>query len=526
MQEGIIFRFLLVYKMKMTMKRILLFILAIGLFMTGCKDFLDMPPKNVKVIYTTEDVKEAMSLFLVGTTKSNAGGYSPKSLDNLVYYGGGRIIYPFSRYVNICAAMASDDVEMLGFVNENMSSPARGGSTYAREFSEIRNWESYRFANQTWKAAFLAVGYLNNVLNDLSKVPDYDKTEHERISGEARVIRAYYLFRLNALFAPYDNNNYGIPMTLDAEVTSGSSRWKQTDIYKTLIHELTEVLEYETVPKVSWNIFYNERIIKAILAQIYQYKAESCAGEPDDWSKAETYAREARDGARIENTVDEQKELNYAPADKAYYTLDKPHLFALLRIAHPGDGGNNYAPWGIPSDPQQKVNPELFAMYDAEDIRVSVFFKVVNNSPCWVKLQSRGSVDVCSESHPLFRFSDLLLIEAEAKARQNDPEALSLLNEFKSSKIPGYAGYQGNDVLDEILRERRKEFALEEQMRWLDMKRLGVSVSREALDDDNKVQVYTLEANDYRYALPIPEESELMYNNISQNPGWPASKED
>ena len=274
MQEGIIFRFLLVYKMKMTMKRILLFILAIGLFMTGCKDFLDMPPKNVKVIYTTEDVKEAMSLFLVGTTKSNAGGYSPKSLDNLVYYGGGRIIYPFSRYVNICAAMASDDVEMLGFVNENMSSPARGGSTYAREFSEIRNWESYRFANQTWKAAFLAVGYLNNVLNDLSKVPDYDKTEHERISGEARVIRAYYLFRLNALFAPYDNNNYGIPMTLDAEVTSGSSRWKQTDIYKTLIHELTEVLEYETVPKVSWNIFYNERIIKAILAQSYYKKVE------------------------------------------------------------------------------------------------------------------------------------------------------------------------------------------------------------------------------------------------------------
>lgn len=506
------------------MRKILLFVAVVGLFMSGCKDFLNMPPKNVKVIYTTEDVKEAMSLFLVGTTKSNAGGYNQMTNYNLVYYGGGRIIYPFSRYVNNCAAMASDDIEMLGFVNESTSSPNRGGYTYSNEFNEIRNWESYRFANQVWKTVFLAVGYLNNVLLDLSRVPDYDKTEYERISGEARVIRAYYLFRLNALFAPYDKNEYGIPMTFDAEATSGSSRWKQTDLYKTLIQELTEVLEYETVPKDSWNIFYNERIIKAILAQIYQFKAESCAGEPDDWNKAATYAKEARRDSPIESTVEEQKELNYAPADKDYYTLDKPHMFALLRIAHPGDGGNNYAPWGHPSDPQQKVTPELFEMYDASDIRVQVFFSVVNDSPYWVKLQSTGNVDVCSETHPLFRFSDLLLIEAEAKARKDDPEALTLLNEFKSSKIPGYGGYAGNDVLGEILRERRKEFALEEQMRWLDMKRLGVSVTREALDDDKMSRFYTLEANDYRYALPIPEESELMYNNISQNPGWVEKK--
>ncbi|MFR5657405.1 MAG: RagB/SusD family nutrient uptake outer membrane protein [Butyricimonas faecihominis] len=279
------------------------------------------------------------------------------------------------------------------------------------------------------------------------------------------------------------------------------------------------------MPKDSWNIF-NERIINAILAQIYQFKAESCAGEADDWSKAEYYAKEARGDSRVENTVEEQKELNYAPAQDDYFTLDKPHPFALLRIAHPGDGGNNYAPWGLPNDPQQKVTPELFAMYDETDIRVPVFFNTVNDIPYWIKLRSDGSVDVCSESHPLFRISDLLLIEAEALARQGKSDALVLLNEFKSSKIPGYAGYSGSDVLEEILRERRKEFALEEQMRWLDMKRLGVSVTREALDDDNEPKIYKLEANDYRYALPIPEELELMYNNIPQNPGWLEKKND
>ena len=137
-----------------------------------------------------------------------------------------------------------------------------------------------------------------------------------------------------------------------------------------------------------------------------------------------------------------------------------------------------------------------------------------------MKLQSDGSVDVANESHILFRYADLLLIEAEAKARQNDLEAINLLNEFKASKIPGYAGYSGNDVLGEILKERRKEFGLEELMRWIDMKRLGVTVTREATGDNNYVQVYTLEANDYRYTLPIPVEEELLHHNIPQNPGW------
>ena len=103
----------------------------------------------------------------------------------------------------------------------------------------------------------------------------------------------------------------------------------------------------------------------------------------------------------------------------------------------------------------------------------------------------------------------------------NEEGARMLLDEFKRSKIPGYMGDFDGDVLAEILKERRKEFILEEQMRWLDMKRLGVSVSREASDDESLgLKVYTLDANDYRYTLPIPLDSELQYNNIQQNPGW------
>lgn len=500
------------------MRKILL--LGVVIFLcASCKDFLNMPPKNTKVVYTTEDVKHAMSLFLVGMTKSNAATGTANSLSTVVYFGGGRVQYPFSRYINVCAAMCSDDIDFVGFINENQDRPDRGGYAWSDEYNEIKNWEGYSFAAEAWKVAYNSVGYLNMVLKDLSNVPDYDKTEYERIAGEARVIRAYYLLRINQLFAPYDNNDFGIPINFDPEDISGHARLKQTEVYKILLGELDDVLNYETEPKASWNIFYNKKVICAILAQAYQFKAGSCAAEEDDWSNAEYYAHEARDGKRVENTVEEQKELNYVPESSV---VEKPHPFALLRIAHPGDGYNGYSPWGTTTLPQQKPNDELYRMYDANDIRLQVFFKMVSGFPYYVKLQSSGDVDDCNETHTLFRMADLLLTEAEAKARQNDIDgARSLLNDFKSSKIPGYGGYVGGDVLDEILRERRKEFVLEEQIRWLDMKRLGISVSREAIDEEtNAVHSYSLESNDYRYALPLPSDYELQYNNILQNPGW------
>ena len=54
------------------------------------------------------------------------------------------------------------------------------------------------------------------------------------------------------------------------------------------------------------------------------------------------------------------------------------------------------------------------------------------------------------------------------------------------------------------------------------MKRLGLKIERKGLDlDDKSVHTFTLESDDYRYTLPIPNDAELLYNNnIEQNPGW------
>lgn len=498
------------------MKRNILFLFAVVFLCGACKDFLDMPPKNTKVVYTIDDVREAMSTLLFATTSSSY--YTSGTISNPVRFNSDYVQYPFSRRMNVSSILYTNDLDMTNFLFADFANPTRGGQTFSKEYAETKNWEGYKFPEELWKNVFVVVGYINMVMKDLENVPDYDKTIGERISGEARVMRAYYLLRLNQLFAPFDKNEYGIPFNFDADVVQGGKRWKQTDLYAKLIKEITDVLEYETVPEESWNIFFNKRIMYGILAQTYLFKAESCAGEADDWSKAEYYAKAARNGERVENTVEEQFELTTVPFARG---VTKPHKFALLRFALYSSAGNDYAPWGRPEQLLvQRPSEELYGLYDENDIRREVYFQEIDGKIYVIRWQATNSHSA-NDMHALFRFSDLMLIEAEALARQGKDGALELLNEFKSSKIPGYAGYTGSDIIGEILKERRKEFAYEEQMNWLDMKRTGAKVTRQVKDEaTNEIVSYTLESDDYRYTFPIPADSELIYNNIPQNPGW------
>ena len=96
-----------------------------------------------------------------------------------------------------------------------------------------------------------------------------------------------------------------------------------------------------------------------------------------------------------------------------------------------------------------------------------------------------------------------------------------MLLEFRRNRIPNYNETIGNDVLQEVLIERRRELCYEYGSRWLDMKRFGLTCKRTYQEEGSTDIVEdVLSSNDYRYALPIPTDIEIDYNNIPQNPGW------
>lgn len=507
------------------MKKIVLLLMSVALLFSSCKDYLNMPPKNVKVVYTMEDVKETMSVYLFAITRSSKGFIS----NDAIRFNGAYVQFPFTRLVNTASLILTNDLDLSNFLNNDDKRPIGGGRGLLSEYEGGKDWDSNVLASTIWTEVFINVGYLNMTLKDLENTPDFNQETYDRVSGEARVARAYYLLQLNSLFAPMDMNDYGIPFNLDADIIQGGARWKQTDLYKKLIGEIMDVLEYKTPPKTSWNIFYNHRIMYAILAQAYRYKAYTSAAEESDWANAERYAKEARADERMANTAEEVHELTTLPYDTR---VDKPHKFALLRIALYASARDEYSPWGNPSDKlYQFPSDELLSLYDKTDFRMSAYFQKVGEDVEDEKdeevrynvsrLMSTRNHNI-NDNHVMFSFAELLFIEAEAALKQgNSARATELLNEFKSSRIPGYTGYTGGDLLGEIFTERRKEFAFEGFSNWIDMKIQGKAITRRAVDEkDDIVKDYSLAKDDYRYTLPIPTDEELKYNNIPQNPGW------
>ena len=115
--------------------------------------------------------------------------------------------------------------------------------------------------------------------------------------------------------------------------------------------------------------------------------------------------------------------------------------------------------------------------------------------------------------------AETFLIQAEALAMQDRiEEARIILDRFKSARYKSTYTIptEKEALLQDIYRERRKEFVAEGDYGWLDMKRLGLKAERTIGGITFKLEG----EGDYRYAFPIPQ-SEIDNNKeIRQNPGW------
>ena len=478
------------------MKRLILMLSTAVCLLSSCQNYLDLKPKNQTVVGTLEDVKLMMSSYLFSLTSSD--GYP-------IYFNGVAMHFPYNRDAIASFTMYSDDLDMRRAIENSY------GRKYEKEYYESTDWKSSIFSETIWNNFYLHIGYMNSVMKSLGELlGSYEQSDFEKIKGEALTIRAFYIFKLLQLFAPYDNNELGIPLNLDPEVIEGTKRLSQQEVYKRIIGDLTEALNYETAND-TWNVFYNKDIIHALLAQVYTFKAESAAKEEKDWEEAEKHSDYIVQRYQLAQTADELKSV-IRPG--AAGVIKNPHcLLTLGWDITPRS--NSYSFWGLPQyGTGQVVSPDLLATYTPGDYRPGLYFYVSEEDG--VMYQKFEYVTwTLSDYITLFRVADMYLICAEANTRLNRPKGKELLETFKKSRITGFTTYNGNDVLDEIIRERRKEFCGEYDMRWLDMKRLKMAVSREGIDEKSQqVKTYKLESNDYRYALKIPIESELVYNKI------------
>ncbi len=122
-----------------------------------------------------------------------------------------------------------------------------------------------------------------------------------------------------------------------------------------------------------------------------------------------------------------------------------------------------------------------------------------------------------------FSYPELLLIRAEGRARTNDlTGAIADINLLRKYRMkPGFTPFSSankDEVIQEVLNERRRELPVGSQKRFLDLKRFvlesGKPWSKESITHVVNGTTYTANVNSDYFRMPIQNDV------ILKNPQW------
>ncbi|MDE5422718.1 RagB/SusD family nutrient uptake outer membrane protein [Ancylomarina sp. DW003] len=478
-------------------KLYILLLLFLSSLVMSCDDYLDVQPKNVLSVQNVDELKMLIGSYMKKVEQGDIGAT------------GYHVFKPMGLYGQNIFREYEDDLDFTNLFSTNL-----------KWFERYTiKWQYAYVTDLIWTGMYTNIGDFNLFVYEINRVGD-NSDGINVMEAEVLMSRAYYYLKLAQYFCPYravpeygitDPERYGLPIMKSVEALSEDSfadRLSQKETYDFILNDLKALEELDIDPS-DFNIIYNRRAMYGLMAEFYMWRAESPAGEPDDWENARICAEKSIAGtALVETQNDLQKVFNPAEGSST----------SALRVTTPikteTDGYEFYYHSDLGDDIY--VRDIVFDLYDDNDIRRDFY---ISGIPGLRQLEKFGLADDAGRTvQSLWRVADMKLIIAESYVREGDPgNARVHLNEVKQSRIPGFVSYGGDDVLDEIVRERRKEFLCESNYRWLDMKRLGLTYTRTSTGGDS----YTLLPDDFRYSFRIPEDAEILHNpNCFQNPGW------
>jgi len=164
-------------------------------------------------------------------------------------------------------------------------------------------------------------------------------------------------------------------------------------------------------------------------------------------------------------------------------------------------------------------NPDLMDIYDADDVRGAA--DMLGTAQGYPTMLGKFPTMNGSDNVTLFRVEEMHLIAAETSLRAgNSADALTYLNNIPAIRGLG-ANYYASATLENILLERRKEFAFE-GLRFHDLSRMGIDMplidSIKQLNDD--LTGTPPSYGSYRYAYPIALSERNANPNMVQNYGY------
>ncbi len=382
--------------------------------------------------------------------------------------------------------IACDDYE---FTSEQFNSLYNGVD---RDMITWKSMEIPKYGDKSldeWDLSYSEIQITNIVLEGLEKIQlnESNKLQFNRIKGTALYHRAKQHLNLVMTFCKYYDKESadidpGIPLKLSSNINEKVIRASLENTYSKIILDLKQAANL--LPSTQSNqTFIAKGGAYGLLARTYLFT--------DNYIEA----LNASDSSyKYHNYIENYNNVSGTPSRPFLNIYTKEmHVLGILRKQ-----AENFS--------VGRISKELYDMYDQDDLRKTLFFRINSDNKPTFRGSYRGG-----QLFSATATDEILLIKAECSARLNKPSearnALNILlqNRFKSGKYNPISTSDNNELLDISIRERRKEL-LARGVRWQDLKRLNRD-ARYATTLTRKIgnEVFTLAPNDAKYIFPIPK---------------------
>lgn len=351
-----------------------------------------------------------------------------------------------------------------------------------------------------WTIFSNAVYVANTVIEGLEKMEDKTHPEYSHLLAQARFLRGRRVLQASFIWcAAYDPATagamLGLPLRAGVDFNETSVRASLEQTYQQIIADLSASVTH--LPVRPLNVIRPSRpAAYGTLARAYLYMG--------DYAKAYAYADSC---LQISSTLLDFNTINAAAA--------RPMPPANVEVLYEC----GFAASQILGITRMRVDSTLYAMYDPNDLRKSVFFQP---NPEGSHSFKGTMMQVGNSYFSGISTSEMYLVRAESAYRMgNVTRAQDDINQIRKARyrngsfVPIVLSAQA-DPMAFILAERRKELAFR-SLRWTDIKRLNSDGYQMGITRRIDQQRYDLPANDLRFSLPIPEDV-IEMSGMQQNP--------
>ena len=346
-----------------------------------------------------------------------------------------------------------------------------GNIKYSRATNQIL-WQTYNANNDAvtnemrsfFELAYNTIYRCNAVLENINNATDANIFQKNRMLADARTIRALVHFDLVKVFAQmpdFSTNATHSGITLkdknDNGITVINNPSTVAQVYAFINNDLDSAIalynnSVNIYPTGATKTYLSADAAKAIQSRVALYNK--------DWAKVISLAN-----ALITPTYPLISNAGYVNAWRGKTLLSE----SIFELAYGDRIGGSYGDYYniLATTVQYATTNDLLSLYDAADVRGKATMYnayTINAMPYSFSKKYNGIRDSANNIR-VIRISELILSRAEALAETgNLTAALADLNVIKKRgwpTAPTFASGTASVVIDEILKERRKELCFE-----------------------------------------------------------------